>query len=270
MNRKFALIGGDLRIVNLAKMLTEDNNLVYQYDSNCTSLEDTIKNADIVVSSIPFSKNGIDVYAPFNSHPIPIDDLAKCLNNKTFFAGSIPNIFYEITKNHNVQIFDLMEQEDLTILNTIATAEGAISDIILNMPKNIHGSKVLILGFGRVAKTLAIKLKGLDAKITCAARKDKDFAWMETLGFEKTNINKLKENLNEFDVIVNTVPKLILDKEKLKIVKKDCLLIDLASKPGGINEQTCKELNLKFIWALAIPRKSSTINISTIYKKYNI
>ena len=38
MNRKFALIGGDLRIVNLAKMLTEDNNLVYQYDSNCTSL----------------------------------------------------------------------------------------------------------------------------------------------------------------------------------------------------------------------------------------
>lgn len=283
MNNSFAIIGGDLRLINLAKIISKDNK-VYIYGQEkfknflsieknliiCNSLEEAIKNSRIVISSIPFSKDGIDIYAPFSNNLIRINDLVDYLNDKIFFAGSIQEYFYQLViDNKNLTIVDLMKEEDLTILNTIATAEGAISEIIQNTDINVHGGKILILGFGRVAKVLAKKLLALSAKVTCAARKDKDFAWMETLGLEKTNINNLGENLSKYDVIINTVPKLILDEDKLEYVQKDTLLIDLASKPGGIDQNACEKLGLKFIWALAIPGKVAPVT-SAIYIKNTI
>lgn len=283
MNNGFAIIGGDLRLINLAKMISEDNK-VYLYGQEkfenflsaqknlniCNSLEEAIKNSKIVISSIPFSKDGIDIYAPFSDNLIRINNLVNYLDDKIFFAGSIQEYFYQLViDKKNLQVVDLMKEEDLTILNTIATAEGTISKIIENTDINIHGSKILVLGFGRVAKVLAKKLLALDAKVTCAARKDTDFAWMEALGLEKTNINNLGENLVKYDVIINTVPKLILDENRLQYVKKDTLLIDLASKPGGIDQNACKSLGLKSIWALAIPGKVAPVT-SAIYIKNKI
>ncbi len=285
MNKGFAIIGGDLRLVNLANMLANDKNNVYIYGLEkaeeikksdnlipCKSSEEAIKNADYILSSIPFSKNGKEVYAPFSKNIISIEYLANYVGNKTFLAGSIPEHFTQLISNKNVKTIDLMNEEDLTILNTIATAEGAISEAILNTSKNIQGSNVLILGFGRVAKVLAKKFVGLDANVTCAARKEKDFAWMETLGYNNTNINELGANLQNYDIIVNTVPHLILDEEKLKYVKKDCLLLDLASKPGGIDEDYCKRQGLKFIWALALPGKVAPVTSAKYIKNtiYNI
>lgn len=64
-----------------------------------------------------------------------------------------------------------MKREELAVLNTIATAEGAIEIAIANTNKILHGSNVLVLGFGRIGKVLARKLAGLSTKVTCAARK---------------------------------------------------------------------------------------------------
>ena len=159
MNKGFAIIGGDLRLVNLANMLANDKNNVYIYGLEkaeeikksdnlipCKSSEEAIKNADYILSSIPFSKNGKEVYAPFSKNIISIEYLANYVGNKTFLAGSIPEHFTQLISNKNVKTIDLMNEEDLTILNTIATAEGAISEAILNTSKNIQGSNVLILG----------------------------------------------------------------------------------------------------------------------------
>ena len=151
-----------------------------------------------------------------------------------------------------------MEKEELAILNAISTAEGTIELAIFNTDKIIHGSKCLILGFGRIGKVLAKKLDGLNVKVTCAARKNEDFAWIEANGYNMTNINNIGQNLSEYDIIINTVPHLILDKEKLEYIRKDCLLIDLASKPGGIDFIEAENKGLKTIWALALPRKNCT------------
>lgn len=281
MENHISIVGGDSRITHLAKMYAEEGRTVFAYGQNkkeltsfnnikfCSSIQDAVQNSDIIISSIPFSKDGINVFSPFSENSIKMDELANELNNKKFFAGSIPDSFYEKTIKNNVEIFDLMKQEDLTILNTIATAEGAISDIILNTSYNIHGSKILILGFGRVSKVLAQKLKNLNADVTCAARKDEDFAWMQALGFKILNINKLDSNLKEFDVIINTVPQIILDENKLNFVKKDAFILDLASKPGGVDQKTCEQLHLNFKWSLAIPGKVAPTT-SAIYIKNTI
>ena len=177
---------------------------------------------------------------------------------------------YNLTNDEYVEIIDIMKREELAVLNTVSTAEGTIEIAIANTNRIIHGSKVLILGFGRIGKVLARKMAGLAAKVTCAARKDEDLAWIRAYGHNETNINTIGENLGEFDIIINTVPHLILNKERMQYVKGDCLLIDLASNPGGIDKKEAKERNLKLIWALALPRKSSTCYNSRIYKRYNL
>ena len=61
-------------------------------------------------------------------------------------------------------------------------------------------------------------------------------------------------------------------KERLKYVKEDCLLIDLASNPGGIDKKEAKNRGLKLIWALALPGKVAPITTAEFIKDtvYNI
>ncbi len=139
---------------------------------------------------------------------------------KVLIAGSITPEVYELANDEYIEIIDIMKREELAVLNTIATAEGAIEILIANTNKIIHGSKILILGFGRIGKVLARKLAGLSTKVKCAARKEEDLAWIKAYGHMETNINAIGENLSEYDVIINTVPHLVLTEEKLKYVKR--------------------------------------------------
>ena len=285
MNTNFAVIGGDLRIVKLAKMLADDGNKVYTYGlENAEELKgnpniimtekltETVKNAEIIIGPIPFSSNGKDINSPFSDKKISVRELMHIINAKILIGGAISPEVYDLANDEYIEIIDIMKREELAVLNTISTAEGTIEIIIANTNKIIHGSKVLILGFGRIGKVLARKLAGLAAKVTCAARKDEDLAWIKAYGHIGTNINIIGENLSEYDIIINTVPHLILTEERIKYVKDDCLLVDLASNPGGIDKKAAKDKNLKLIWALALPGKVAPVTTAEFIKDtvYNI
>lgn len=286
MSTNFAIIGGDLRIIKLSKMLADEGNLIYTFGlekaeelkgyENIIFTEKLSKaipeDVEIVIGPIPFSSNGININAPFSNTEISIRELVHYLNAKILIAGSIMPDVYNLANDEYVEIIDIMKREELAVLNTISTAEGTIEIAISNTNKIIHGSKVLILGFGRIGKVLARKMAGLSAKVTCAARKDEDLAWIRAYGHNETNINTLGENLGEFDIIINTVPHLILNKERLQYVREDCLLIDLASNPGGIDKKETKERNLKLVWALALPGKVAPVTTAEFIKDtiYNI
>ena len=74
------------------------------------------------------------------------------------------------------------------------------------------------------------------------------------------------------DIIINTVPHIILTEQKLEYVKKETLLIDLASNPGGIDKKAIKDRNLKFVWALSLPGKVAPTTSAEFIKNtiYNI
>lgn len=286
MNTKFAVIGGDLRIIKLAKMLAEDGNEVYTYglekaeelkeEKNIIPVQKLSKaipnDVEVVIAPIPFSSNGVNINAPFSENEISIRELMHYLNAKILIAGSITPEIYDMANDEYIEIIDIMKREELAVLNTISTAEGTIEIAIANTNKILHGSNVLILGFGRIGKVLARKMAGLSSKVTCAARKDEDLAWIKAYGHMATNINFLGENLSEYDIIINTVPHLVLTEERMKYVKKDCLLIDLASNPGGIDKKSAKDKNLKLIWALALPGKVAPITTAEFLKDtiYNV
>ena len=286
MSTSFSIIGGDLRTIKLAKMLANEGNKIYTYglekaeelkdNSNIIFTEKISKaipkDVEVVIGPIPFTSNGININAPFGEKEISIREMIHYLEGKILIAGSISPEIYDMANDDYIEIIDIMKREELAVLNTISTAEGAIEIAISNTNKIIHGSEVLILGFGRIGKVLARKMAGLSAKVTCAARKDEDLAWIRAYGHKETNINALGENLSQYDIILNTVPHLVLNKERLQYVKKDALLIDLASNPGGLDKKEAKELNLKLLWALALPGKVAPVTTAEFIKDtiYNI
>ena len=61
-------------------------------------------------------------------------------------------------------------------------------------------------------------------------------------------------------------------KYALENVKKDALVIDLASNPGGVDRNAIKEKKIKFIWALSLPGKVAPVTSAEFIKDtlYNI
>ena len=221
----------------------------------CEDLNDLVYNTDILIAPIPFSKNNIDVYMPFSDSKITIQEIIAKMKSKKIIAGSIKNDVIKMAKDNFIDIIDIMKNESLAILNTIATAEGTIELIISNTDKILQGQKILVLGFGRVGKTLANKLKLLNCDVTCATVNDDESAWIRAYGYISKNVNDIGEDYMKFDVIINTIPSLILKKEKIIFFREDVLLIDLASEPGGVDKEYVKERDIRYIHALALPGK---------------
>ena len=276
MCKKIAVIGGDLRTVYLAKMLAKEHTVItygqelaeFKTEAmKIDNLKSAIELSDIIIGPVPFSKDGESVHAKFSREKILVEEVVKYCKGKLLIAGAISDEICNLSKENDVQIIDLMKEESLTVLNTIATAEGTL-EIAINKTKRIlHGSNVLVLGYGRVGKVVAKKFVAMGAFVTCAARKPEAFAWIEVDGYDMININKLGENLRKFDIIVNTPPVMILTKERLSKLKHDCLVIDLASYPGGIDIEAAKDLGINFEWALGLPGKVAPITAAEHIKK---
>lgn len=281
MSKNIGILGGDLRNIELSKMLAKDSYTVYTYgiensdflDCNilkCKNINEISNYCNSIISGIPFSKDGIHINAPFSNNEININYVFKILNNKTLIAGAIKQEIKEEANKNKINIIDLMNDESLTILNVIPTVEGAIQVAMENTKITIHNSNCLVLGFGRIGKLLSKHLKELGANVSCMARKDRDFAWIKSYGYEDIHIDDLSNNLNKCDIIFNTIPSLILDNKKLEILKENnnnAIIIDLASSPGGVDFGKAKEYDIKTIKALGLPGKVAPLTAAKYIKE---
>ena len=192
-----------------------------------------------------------------------ICSLKKELNKKTFIAGGIPKNFYD----DQIKNIDLLQIEELTILNAIPTVEGVIRIAIEEREETIHESNVLICGFGRIGKILCDRFKALGANVYCAARKETDLAWIREKRYFPIRYNELCEYAPKFNIVINTVPSLIIKDRELDCLNNDVLIIDVASAPGGIDKEYAEKEKIKVITALGIPGKEMPKTAAKYIKK---
>ena len=69
-----------------------------------------------------------------------------------------------------------------------------------------------------------------------------------------------------YDLVVNTVPALVLGEAELADLKPDCLVLDLASKPGGVDLEAAGRLGRTVIWALSLPGKVAPVTAGSAIK----
>lgn len=248
---KFCILGEDKRSVNLRKIYGESNS--------------SIEEADVVICPIPFSRD--DIY--INGESIKIDELLNKLkdSNKIVISGAIKSNIKEKLAKNNLKFFDLMDYEQFSVMNAVATSEGAIRKAIEMTDTTLNNSNILILGYGRIGKILARNLSGFGANIYCEARKKRDIAIIKSMGYNEVDLEDLDNVLENMDIIFNTIPSMILDAKRLDVLKKNVCLIDLASAPGGIDFEYCSKNNLNVSWYLAIPSKDSPYSAALYIKE---
>ncbi|WP_130806926.1 dipicolinate synthase subunit DpsA [Senegalia massiliensis] len=264
-NKNISIIGGDKRSIELIKLISKKNTVkIYGFDKydkkldikESKTLEEAIKESDIIICPLPFHKENKYIYSPFSSEKIEINSLLKLIDKKQIlFGGKFNSEFIKECKTKNINIVDYFDREELKILNAIPTTEGAIAIAINNLPITIHNSNTLILGYGRIGKILSKILYSFGANTNVVTRNKSDIAWINANGYNAIDIKNLNENLSNIDIIFNTIPNTILKENQLIKLNKNTLIIDIASYPGGIDFEKAKELDLNVKWALGIPGK---------------
>jgi len=180
-----------------------------------------------------------------------LEMFSRMKEGQLLIAGAISPKVRALAAIHGLRVIDLMECEDVAVANAIPTAEGAIQLAMERSDITLHGSSVLVTGFGRCGKVLARTLRGLGAGVTIACRKECGF--IDGFGFTSLRIDGITDTIEDFDFIFNTVPALVINAEALARAKKETVIIDIASAPGGVDFKAAEEHGLTALLCPGIP-----------------
>lgn len=143
--------------------------------------------------------------------------------------------------------------ESYQIANAALTAQGAAA--LLEKERPLAGASALVLGYGRVGRLTAAELLRRGASLTVGARRKESRAWARAEGCSAVDTEDLESVLDQFDIIVNTVPAPVLTEGRLRHVRPEAVLLELASAPGGIDAAAAREQGRLYLSAPGLPGK---------------
>ena len=262
------VLGGDHRYVNVMKAIAakEANITAVGYKEatidhsliQCKQFVDvSFETADVVLLPVEGMDATGEIHAHDNNDTIFLTQemINKTPKHCTIFTGTANDALREMVHKADRSLVVLFERDDIAIKNAIPTAEATLQIAMEETSRTIHHSNVLVIGYGRVGKTMARLFHQVGANVTVAARKDEDFARVDEMKFGATHINDLHHTLKNVNIIINTVPAPILQEKELTTIDPQTLIIDVASKPGGTDFKTAEKLGIRAIHALGLPGK---------------
>jgi len=274
---KIAVIGGDLREKVYISKLCQLGAELFVYGNEklrdvkevqyCETLEE-IKTVDVVVLPLTGISVKGEIHAPCFPYKIFFSTIANNIKPQTpVYLGKATPLVKELAQKLNIPIIEIADDDELAILNAVPTAEGALRLAIELTPYTIHGSRVVILGYGRVGKVTARLFKSVNAKVTIVARNSKQLALAEAFGFDTLNYSDKNNAIKYADIIINTIPALVIDKNALADLSSSCVIIDLASQPGGVDYETSKQFDVIAILASGLPGKVAPLTAGEIISR---
>ncbi|WP_217585559.1 dipicolinic acid synthetase subunit A [Lentibacillus saliphilus] len=267
MNKSIAVIGGDgryLELIRQLKLLPDTTIHLVGYDKleqGFTGLKQ-VDFSDLDPGSLdaiilPITGTDDDGYVNpvFSDDDIQLtsDWFRQLKHTALIFTGIANGYLRKQAKTAKKQLIPLLNRDDVAIYNSIPTAEGAIMMAIEQTDYTIHGSRVIVAGFGRVGHTVANKFSALGAKVSVTARHIKDLARITEMGLKAIPLNELKDHTNTCDLLINTIPSQVITKGVIQGLPSHALIFDLASQPGGTDFEYAEQRGIKAILAKSLP-----------------
>ncbi len=270
-----AILCGDAREISLAKELAAAGFNIRVFglplEENlgivlCKDIPTTLRGSQAVILPVPGVNDKGQLYSAFINEPRELStEVLSCLPKGTpILVGIARKNLSQMTSELSLKLVEVMKRDDVAILNSIPSAEGAIQMAMEESDITIHGSSSMVLGFGRTAMTLARKLKALESKVIVVARSSSQRARATEMGVEAIDFLSLDTCLSDVDFIYNTVPDSVIDEDLLVKLKKSVVIIDIASAPGGTDFKKARELGIKAILAPGLPGKVAPLTAGKI------
>lgn len=257
MDRSFCIIGGDARQLALARFLAQDGARVDTlFLSDAPADLAVAAAADCILFPLPLEKVPGLLFTPLYSQKVPLGKLMESLRpEQLIFAGKVSSAAQTLAESRGLTLLDYLLRRELVIANAVPTAEGALALAMEALPITIHRSRVLVTGFGPVGQCTAQRFRSLGAEVTVAARRPEQLALAESMDCRPVPLARLSGN---FDLVVNTVPAVILTGDVLSGLGRPVLL-ELASAPGGFDTAAAAALGLTLIPAPNLPGRMAPV-----------
>ncbi len=267
MIRTITVIGGDSRQLYMSGYLKEKGYDVkifgcehgkYPEDvKGCESIDKAVL-SDVLILPLPVSKNGNLLNTPLSSEEIKLREITERINDRhiVFYGmGSPP--FSKNVQARALYSCDYFNIESLIYKNAMLTSEGILSIVLEKLPVTVFGLKAAITGYGRIGAFTAEKLMSLGAEVTVFARDEMQQIKASLKGIRAYGISDISELAQNFDVIINTVPSLVVDRNTVSLSNSGCVFIEAASAPYGINSDACALYGRTLIKAFSLPGKTA-------------
>jgi dipicolinate synthase subunit A len=263
---QIAVIGGDARQLEIIRKLTElDARLSLigfeQLDHAFTGAvkekldEVDFSNMDALILPVPGTNLEGQVETIFSNEKVVLTEekLIKTPEHCTVYSGISNSYLNGITKKAKRNLVQLFERDDVAIYNSIPTVEGTIMMAIQHTDFTIHGSNITVLGLGRVGMSVARTFHALGAKVKVGARKSEHLARITEMGLTPFHLNEIEKEVRDTDILINTIPLLIVTASVISKLPTHTLIIDLASKPGGTDFRYAEKRGIKALLAPGLP-----------------
>lgn len=264
---KIAVLGGDDReLILIARLVTLGATVttvgfprekVKQGAFIAKSVEEALWGTEVAIMPMPGTDLNGYIRAVYAAEKLQITEkaLKGMAPGSLLIIGSARPFLHEWTKRLGITLLEIAEIDEIAILNSIPTAEGAIQIAMEELDCTIHGCQAMVLGCGRVGITLCRMLKCLGANVIAVSRDNAELARAYEIGCQRVHIDELREALDELDIIFNTIPAMVLNESVLSRMNPDTLIIDLATAPGGTDFEAANHYGIKAILAPGLPGK---------------
>ncbi len=269
---KYGILGGDYRYKILCTLLENDGYSVEVYGSDImqdtvADIEELLAFADVLIAPIPCSKDGRNVNIEGSTLEIPrLISLMDKYGCRVMTGGVINSLIKTEAQARDIRVYDFFDMEEVAVLNAIPTAEGAVQTAMEESDRTLFGSSVLVLGCGRCGKVLANTLKGIGANVSVSYRKESDRAYITAYGLTAIPFKELVSYAGGYSFIFNTIPAPVINREILRRVKRDCVIIDIAQAPGGTDFGYARDLNIKALYCPGLPGRVAPYTAAEVLK----
>lgn len=248
LEKRFIICANDKRNYYLAQDLSKAG-----YDVALWRMDLAPQGTPAITDTQLGQEKCIMVFSPAESQETIQYALGRLQAGSIVFGGRISPENKAYAERHGIRYVNILDYEPMTLLNAIPTAEGALCLAIKHTPYTLSGANVLVLGYGRVGKATARLFGAVGSTVKVLARSAEARAMAQLNGLHAQEFSRLPLALKEAQIVVNTIPALILGKAELSLLAPDSLVIDLASAPGGVDFAEAEKLGVVAIKALALP-----------------
>ena len=252
------IAGGDKRALTVADLFASRGCKCYVFGfdkhrlgangvEHTDDVQAAILNSSAVILPYPCQKDGF-LNTPFSTRRTEIESILTLAGEDTLvLGGGLPK------KSKN--LIDYSNEEDFLLKNAVPTAEGALALAMQMLRSTVFGAYFVVMGYGRIGAYLAKILGSLGGKVTIVARNAKSRTLAEISGFDAVGFDDCEAPLTRADMVFNTVPEKIFGERELSAIRSGRTIIDLASLPGGADEEECRMHKILLVRALGLPGK---------------
>lgn len=254
---RILVCGGDERFVHLMKLLCEDGHEVLSYAAEKAELPQSVQRvsevaaADITLLPVPAESGGFGALnAPFALKQQSASALVGTLPKNTVLIGGRLTPSIKARADGISEMYDIMHRPEFVVGNAAITAEAAVNLLMNASEKAVCDMKVLVIGWGRIGKLVSKKLHALGADTVVLSQNPEARALAQAVGHTTCGVLPI-EVRRGFDAVINTAPAQVLD--SLEGFRASCMMLELASAPGGINMAEAQLRGLNYTAAPGLP-----------------